>query len=53
VREKSAEAAILAGGVQVNTLNKELFEKAVVPVYAKHVTDPKLKDLVECIRAVK
>jgi tripartite ATP-independent transporter DctP family solute receptor len=52
-REKTAEAAVRAGGVQVNELDKDAFVKAVEPVYAKHVTDAKLKDLVERIRAAK
>jgi tripartite ATP-independent transporter DctP family solute receptor len=52
-REKTAQAAVLAAGVQANEVDKTVFEKAVEPVYAKHITDAKLKDLVERIRAVK
>ncbi|WP_247881137.1 TRAP transporter substrate-binding protein [Skermanella sp. TT6] len=52
-REKTAEAEVLAAGVQANEVDKAVFEKAVEPVYAKHITDAKLKDLVERIRAVK
>jgi tripartite ATP-independent transporter DctP family solute receptor len=52
-REKEANAAVVAGGAQVNELDKEAFMKAVEPVYAKHVTDAKLKDMVERIRAVQ
>ena len=52
-REAQAEKAAAAAGVKVNTVPKETFMKAVEPVYAKHVTDPKLKDLVDRIRAVQ
>jgi len=51
-REKSSEDAVKAAGAQVNALDKAAFIKAVEPVYAKYVTDPKLKSLVERIRAV-
>jgi hypothetical protein len=33
--------------------DKQPFIDAMAPVYAKHVTDPKLKDLVERIKAVQ
>ncbi|AWK89366.1 TRAP transporter substrate-binding protein [Azospirillum thermophilum] len=52
-REVESEKAATAAGVQVNSVPKEAFMKAVEPVYAKHITDPKLKDLVERIRAVQ
>jgi tripartite ATP-independent transporter DctP family solute receptor len=52
-REKEAHAAVVAAGAQVTELDKEPFMKAVEPVYAKHVTDAKLKDMVERIRAVQ
>jgi len=50
--EKS-RAAVEASGSQITTPDKEAFIAAMEPVYAKHVTDPKLKALVERIRAVK
>ena len=52
-RETQSEQTATAAGVKVNPVDKDAFMKAVEPVYAKHITDPKLKDLVERIRAVK
>jgi tripartite ATP-independent transporter DctP family solute receptor len=50
--EKKSEAIVREAGVQINEVDKAAFEKAVEPVYAKYVTDPKMKDLVARIRAV-
>jgi len=52
-KEKEAEALAVKAGVQVTKVDKAEFEKAVEPVYAKHVTDAKMKDLVARIRAVQ
>jgi tripartite ATP-independent transporter DctP family solute receptor len=52
-REKASEAVVRAGGVEVNTIDKTPFIKAVEPVYAKYVGDAKLKDLVARIQAVE
>lgn len=52
-REKKSEAAVLAGGAQVVRPDKAAFIKAAESVYAKHVTNPKLKDMVARIRAVE
>lgn len=49
--EKS-RAAVEATGTTITTPDKEAFIAAMEPVYAKHVTDPKLKALVDRIRAV-
>ena len=50
-KEKESEAIVVKAGVEVTKLSKDEFEKAVEPVYAKHVTDAKMKDLVARIRA--
>ena len=50
--EKS-RAAVEATGTEITTPDKEAFIAAMEPVYAKHVTDPKLKALVERIRSVE
>ncbi|MBF5095222.1 TRAP transporter substrate-binding protein [Azospirillum sp. INR13] len=52
-KEKESEAIVVKAGVEVTKLSKDEFEKAVEPVYAKHVTDAKMKDLVARIRAVQ
>ncbi|HCJ73541.1 MAG TPA: C4-dicarboxylate ABC transporter, partial [Agrobacterium sp.] len=41
------------GGVNVIKVNKEEFAAAMGPVYDKFVTDPKMKDLLERVKAVK
>ncbi|WP_420963679.1 TRAP transporter substrate-binding protein [Brucella sp. IR073] len=52
-REKESEAKVRAAGVNVIKVDKAPFIEAMNPVYDKFVTDPKLKDLVERVRAVK
>ncbi|HSK41743.1 MAG TPA: TRAP transporter substrate-binding protein [Arenibaculum sp.] len=52
-REKEAEAEVRAAGVQVNEIDKDAFIAAIEPVYAKHVTDPVVEELVERIRAMQ
>ncbi|AWK89365.1 TRAP transporter substrate-binding protein [Azospirillum thermophilum] len=52
-KEKEAEETVRKAGVEVNTVDKTEFMKAVEPVYTKHVADPKMKDLVARIRAVQ
>jgi len=52
-REKVSKEAVIAAGSQLNELDKTAFIKAAEPVYAKHVTDPKMKDMVARIRAVQ
>lgn len=52
-REKESEAKVKAGGAQINTVEKQPFVDAMKPVYDKFVTDPKLKDMVAAIQAVK
>lgn len=52
-REKASEEKVRAAGVQVIKVNKEEFANAMKPVYDKFVTDPKMKDLVAKIQAVK
>jgi tripartite ATP-independent transporter DctP family solute receptor len=49
--EKEAEAKIRAAGNQINQVaDKNEFIRAMDPVYAKHVQDPRMKDLVKRIR---
>ncbi|GAU83078.1 TRAP transporter substrate-binding protein [Bosea sp. BIWAKO-01] len=52
-REKESEAKVKSGGAQVNAVEKQPFIDAMKPVYDKFVTDPKLKDMVAAIQAVK
>jgi tripartite ATP-independent transporter DctP family solute receptor len=52
-REKASEDKVRAGGVQVNKVEKQPFIDAMKPVYDKFVTDPKLKEMVAAIQAVK
>ncbi|MDQ0322603.1 tripartite ATP-independent transporter DctP family solute receptor [Pararhizobium capsulatum DSM 1112] len=52
-REKSSEEKVRAAGVNVITVDKAEFSDAMKPVYDKFITDPKMKDLLERIRATK
>lgn len=53
-REIESEAKVRAAGVEVITdIDKTPFIEAMVPVYEKHVTNDKLKSLVEQIQAVE
>lgn len=52
-REKASEEKVRAGGANVIKVNKEEFAAAMGPVYDKFVTDPKMKDLLERVKAVK
>jgi tripartite ATP-independent transporter DctP family solute receptor len=52
-REKTSEEKVRAGGVNVIKVDKAEFSAAMKPVYDKFVTDPKLKDLLERVQAVK
>ena len=53
-REAASEAKVVAAGAQVVTeIDKTPFIEAMVPVYEKYVTTPKLKDLVERIQATE
>ena len=52
-REKESEAKVKAGGAQINAVEKQPFIDAMKPVYDKFVTDPKLKETVAAIQAVK
>ncbi|HET6522475.1 MAG TPA: TRAP transporter substrate-binding protein [Geminicoccaceae bacterium] len=53
VSEEEARAAVVDGGAQVNEVDKQPFIDAMQPVYDRFASDPKLKDLVERIRAVE
>jgi tripartite ATP-independent transporter DctP family solute receptor len=50
---EASRKVVEAAGSQITTPDKQPFIDAMKPVYDKHVTDPKLKDLVERIRAVE
>ena len=53
-REQASEEKVRAAGVEVITdIDKTPFIEAMVPVYEKHVTNDKLKSLVEQIQAVE
>jgi tripartite ATP-independent transporter DctP family solute receptor len=53
-REKESEAKIRAAGAQIiDDIDKTPFIEAMVPVYEKHASTPKLKDLVTRIQAVE
>ncbi|WP_265517375.1 TRAP transporter substrate-binding protein [Nitratireductor luteus] len=53
-REAASEAKVREAGVEIiSGIDKTPFIEAMGPVYEKHVTSDKLKDLVERIRAVE
>ena len=53
-REAASEEKVLEAGVEVvRDIDKTPFIEAMDPVYEKHVTSDKLRDLVERIRAVE
>ena len=53
-REKASEEKVRAAGVEIIAeIDKTPFIEAMVPVYEKHVTSEKLKDLVTRIQAVE
>jgi TRAP-type transport system periplasmic protein len=53
-REKASEEKVRAAGVEIVTdIDKTPFMEAMVPVYEKHVTNDKLKALVQQIQAVE
>jgi TRAP-type C4-dicarboxylate transport system substrate-binding protein len=53
-REAASEAKVRAAGVEIITdIDKTPFIEAMVPVYAKYVTTPKLQKMVEDIQATE
>lgn len=53
-REKESEAKVRAAGVEIiDNIDKTPFIEAMVPVYEKHASTPKLKSLVERIQATE
>ncbi len=50
---KASRALVEAAGSTITTPDKQAFIDAMKPVYDKHVTDPKLKDLVARIQATE
>ena len=52
-QEAESRAKVEALGVEFNEVDKQPFIDAMTPVYEKYVTDPKLQDLVERIRATE
>ena len=49
-RSNEAKAAVIAAGAQINTMNKEPFERAMGPVYDQFVRDARMKGIVSKIR---
>jgi tripartite ATP-independent transporter DctP family solute receptor len=52
-REKASEEKVRAAGNRIIEVDKAEFSAAMKPVYDKFVTDPKQKDLLERVLAVK
>ena len=52
-QEAESRAKVEALGVEFNEVDKQPFIDAMEPVYEKYVTDPKLQELVERIRATE
>ena len=52
-KEAKSEAAVKAGGAQVNDVDKKSFQDAMVPVYDKFITTPKLKQMVKAVQDTK
>ena len=52
-REEASRKMVEEQGSQITTPDKQPFIDAMAPVYEKHVTDDKLKDLVARIQAVQ
>lgn len=52
-REKASEEKVRAAGNTIIDVNKDEFRAAMQPVYDRFVTDPKMKDLIERVRATK
>ncbi|HEV7368079.1 TRAP transporter substrate-binding protein [Arenibaculum sp.] len=52
-RERESRSMVEAAGSKITTPDKQPFIDAMAPVYEKHVTDPKLQDLVQRIQAVR
>jgi TRAP-type C4-dicarboxylate transport system substrate-binding protein len=46
----TSKAAVVAGGAQVNAVDKEAFARAMAPVYAQFARDDRLRALVSRIR---
>jgi tripartite ATP-independent transporter DctP family solute receptor len=52
-REKSAREKVIAGGAQINTVDKVPFIDAMRPVYEKYLKDDKLRALLKRIQDTK
>jgi TRAP-type C4-dicarboxylate transport system substrate-binding protein len=52
-REATSMATVKAGGATIVEVDKAAFQAAMKPVYDKFLTDPKLKDMVKRVQAVK
>jgi tripartite ATP-independent transporter DctP family solute receptor len=50
-KEAASRAVVEKGGAQVVEVDKKSFQEAMKPVYAKFITDPKMKDMVTKIQA--
>lgn len=52
-REKASEAIVRKAGSTIVEVDKKPFQDAMVPVYAKFITTPRMKDLVKRVQDVK
>ena len=52
-KEAKSEAAVKAGGAQVNEVDKKSFQDAMAPVYDKFMSTPKLKQMVKAVQDTK
>ena len=52
-KEAKSEAAVRAGGAQVNEVDKKSFQDAMAPVYDKFMSTPKLKQMVKAVQDTK
>jgi tripartite ATP-independent transporter DctP family solute receptor len=52
-KEAESRKKVEAGGAQVVEVDKKSFADAMQPVYDKFITDPKLKDLVQRVKATQ
>ncbi|MEO8485091.1 MAG: TRAP transporter substrate-binding protein [Betaproteobacteria bacterium] len=52
-KEAKSRAVVEAGGAQVITVDKKSFQDAMAPVYAKFVTDAKMKAMIKRVQDTK
>ena len=52
-KELESRKKVEAGGAQIVEVDKKSFSDAMQPVYDKFITDPKLKDMVQKVKATQ